>query len=801
MRRVFIVIGLCTAAHCLHSFNGTGNNVRRELWGSSGTPYLRRDGLIAYYTDRTGADLAQSNTGRPAAFQVSNDIFVQDDAAPVPADANSLTELFAYWGQWVTFDLTWTEDATPLEAFPLEGFPQRFKRAAHLLDQSGVRQQLNSATAFIDGEAVYGNSEMRAAALRTFKGGLLRVSDTNGLPSGSFAKTCGCRMSNPRNLSVSELEFTGNVRSNVDSPIAALQLIFLREHNRLCGELTKSHPDWSDQQLYDRARARVIATLQKITMYEYLPLLIGPAVPPYAKYDADLEPAIETFFVAAAFRFGHSTMSSTISLLDENAHIVNTRLLRSMLFSRPSDASHGGLEQLLRGLLNAKSQPVDTKVVDDLRAHLTSPAGAPDLVALNVMRGRDFGLPPYNEVRRAYGLQPISNWDELTSDNELRSKLQRVYGPNVSSLDAFVGMLAEPPLLGVPVGELCRAALAQQFSRVRDGDRFWHEGAATELSAEEVSNLPTLGDVIARNTFLLASEVASPFVLRPHAPSGDTKNATDNTGSGSFLVDAASGRLVTWRRASVPVPSHTFTFAMPVDSWQAIGFAPKDGAMLNADILMVQVGTRQDSNTTGCASLDQVLVCDRNAYGWKYSAAGLPRIDVDSPGGTLDVELLSVSMVNGMASVEFRRPEFTQDRYDTPLSGSILCMFAWGSGSRPYYHEDRTHVSTIDFSTGSTGSSELPWRQQMKLLHGSMMGSIWGLNVVVGVFVARYERHTTWWFGTHRMLQTLSTLITWPMYYVGASVRFLPPSPTSSQPSGARPSPVPTLTSATSMLL
>ncbi len=572
---------------------------------------------------------------------MSDEIFTQDGADPAPLDA-SLTNLLAYWGQWLTFDLAYTEDSSPLETLPIDDGGSLFRRAAFTLDPSGVRQQINSATVFIDGETVYGNSEVRAAALRTFKGGQLRVSDMGGLPSGSFATASGCKMSNPRKLSLADLEFTGNPRSNVDPPIAALQLVFLREHNRLCGDLTKSHPDWSDQQLYDRARARVIATLRKITLYEYLPLLIGPALPPYAGYDLTLNPAAESFFVGAAFRFGHSTISSTMALLDENTHTVDTimMLLRTVLFSRPRAPGNGVLEQLLRGLILSRSQHVDTKVVDDLREYLTSSAGVSDLVALSVMRGRDFGLPPYNNVRRAYGLKQISTWDELTADVQLRSKLQRVYGPNVSSLDAFVGMLAEPQLPGVPVGELVRAALVQQFSRIRDGDRFWYEGAEGELNPREISELPSLGDVIMRNTFLSSVDVASPFVLRRSStlvPQADatkagSDDAANEAGAGSFLVDATSGRLVSWRLALDTI-SHKFTFVMPVDSWQAIGSGPTDGAMVNADIVTVHVGA---------------------------------------------------------AAV-----------------------------------------------------------------------------VVVGVFVARYERHTTWWFGTHRTLQTISTLITWPMFFVG----------------------------------
>lgn len=43
---------------------------------------------------------------------------------------------------------------------------------------------------------------------------------------------------------------------------------------------------------------------------------------------------------------------------------------------------------------------------------------------------------------------------------------------------------------------------------------------------------------------------------------------------------------------------------------------------------------------------------------------------------------------------------------------------------------------------------------------------MWAINLVVGVFIARYERHTIWWNGAHRVLQMISTVITFPAYYV-----------------------------------
>lgn len=51
-------------------------------------------------------------------------------------------------------------------------------------------------------------------------------------------------------------------------------------------------------------------------------------------------------------------------------------------------------------------------------------------------------------------------------------KLQRLYG-NLSNIDVFVGGMAETTPNGP--GELFRTIIIDQFTRIRDGDRFWFE--------------------------------------------------------------------------------------------------------------------------------------------------------------------------------------------------------------------------------------------------------------------------------------------------------------------------------------
>jgi hypothetical protein len=119
---------------------------------------------------------------------------------------------------------------------------------------------------------------------------------------------------------------------------------------------------------------------------------------------------------------------------------------------------------------------------------------------LNIQRGRDHGLADYNSLRAVYGLPKVTSFAQITSDVALQGKLQQLYG-SVNNIDAWVGMLAEDHVPGTSVGALIQRVLVDQFTRLRDGDRFWYQKSLSGQQLKDVEST-TLTDVIRRNTQL-----------------------------------------------------------------------------------------------------------------------------------------------------------------------------------------------------------------------------------------------------------------------------------------------------------
>ncbi|MDX1926609.1 MAG: peroxidase family protein [Pirellulaceae bacterium] len=480
----------------VRSYDGTGNNLSNTELGSTDERLLRiapaeyEDGV----SSPAGSDRANPRT-------ISNLLSEQqEDSIESERDLSA----FVYvWGQFIDHDVSLTTPpATAKESMSItipagDTFfdPDGSGDAALAFTRSrfdtstgtssdNPREQLNQITAWIDGSMVYGSSQETADSLRTFTGGQMRTSSGNLLP-----------------LSSSGMFLAGDIRANENIELTSLQTLWVREHNYWASKILAANPAATDEQVFQQARAIVIAEIQAITYNEWLPALLGRgALNRYMGYKPETNPSVANEFSTAAFRLGHSLLQDDIEFIGNDGLPVRDALELDEAFFNPAIVSAEGIDELLKYAASAQAAEIDTQVVDGVRNFLIDGPGGTllDLAALNIQRGRDHGLADYNATRVAYGLAPVDSFDDITSNVQQQQALEAAYG-DVDNIDLWIGGLAEDHVQGSSVGELVRTIVADQFQRLRDGDRFWYENIFSGRDQAILRNT-RLSDVLQRNT-------------------------------------------------------------------------------------------------------------------------------------------------------------------------------------------------------------------------------------------------------------------------------------------------------------
>lgn len=501
--------------------NGRRNNLNQRTWGMAGTALLKL--APNSYADGTSTP----TTSRPNPRTISNLVLAQDGSVFNSSGASDITW---QWGQFIDHDITLSPDdldepfAIPVPQGDPFFDPDGTGEASINLHRSAFdpetgrnernpRRQINVSTAFIDASMVYGSDIARAQALRLRNGtGKLRTSH-----DGRFLPYNTQGIENEGGNDLTTLFLAGDVRANEQIGLIAMHTLLVREHNRLADLISSQNPALNGEEIYQLARKIVGAQVQAVTFNEFLPLLLGPeALGPYAGYDPSVNPTIASEFSAAAYRVGHTLLSPSLLLLNADGERDQVRL--SEVFFNPSFVVDRGISPILRGLATQPAQEVDALVIDEVRNFLLRGPGGPsfDLTALNIQRSRDHGVGDFNTVRRAYGLPPVESFADISSNVEVQRALMLAYG-NVDDLDLWPAALAEDHVPGASVGATLQAVIADQFRRLRDGDRFWFENDRYLLDnpglLDEIRHT-TLARIIRCNTPIDGEIQDNAFIVR-----------------------------------------------------------------------------------------------------------------------------------------------------------------------------------------------------------------------------------------------------------------------------------------------
>ena len=334
---------------------------------------------------------------------------------------------------------------------------------------------------------MYGSDSETARSLRDPKGGgrLLTQQLPTGQPFLPFDQDSLIECSTGIHANRSECFLAGDKRANEQVGLTSMHALFLREHNRIAKELGSLNTHWDDEQLYQEARRVVIAEWQNIVFTEYLPNILGPSgitmLSTYNGYDSTVDASIANSFATAAFRFGHSQIMPLFARLDTDYSPlpIGPLKLQDAFFAPFRLLEEGGIDPLIRGLI---ASPVKLRSsLQGLNSNLTEALFAQahevalDLASLNIQRGRDHGLRSYSHWRAFCGLQQARTIDDLRgeiSSARVRGRLREVYGDDPDEIDLWVGGLLEDVVPGSQLGPTFLCIVADQFQRLRLGDRY-----------------------------------------------------------------------------------------------------------------------------------------------------------------------------------------------------------------------------------------------------------------------------------------------------------------------------------------
>jgi hypothetical protein len=342
---------------------------------------------------------------------------------------------------------------------------------------------------------------------------------------------------------------TGDWRANENIGLSTFHTLWTREHNFQVDNLKAAASnfgvsDISEADLHNMARIIVEAEYQKMIYEEFAPSLAGDKVLDlgsgqhgFADYNPNVDASISLEFAVASYRVGHSQISQDL--------ITGLDLFNGFL--NPALFYGYGTSAIQAGLLQQAHEAIDTLMTDAVRNNLVT--RNLDLFTANVLRGREVGLPGFNQMRRelftngpllkADGtdttgrfqgnplFKPYGSWEEFGSNmrdwkpatdkagtarafnqadssswgtSELLTKFRSVYA-KLEDVDAWVGMLAEKPTGDTgQMGPLMAYVFLEQLDRAQEGDRFYYIPRLDGNGSNLWDQLDSLRDIMVRTS-------------------------------------------------------------------------------------------------------------------------------------------------------------------------------------------------------------------------------------------------------------------------------------------------------------
>jgi prostaglandin-endoperoxide synthase 2 len=406
-------------------------------------------------------------------------LFKKRNGVTVYSDKSTL--LFPYFVQWFT-----------------DGF----------LRTAGDNRLKNTSNHHIDLSPVYGLTPQSTNMLRSFAGGKLKSQTINGeeYPEFFYDPQHGAvkpefsglyvPLNDEARLPPEQREkffAMGVERANVQIGYVMLNVLCLREHNRLCDVLARAYPAWDDERIFQTARNILIVLILKIVVEEYI-----NHIAPY-----------EFKFIADPFSFPNERWYR------QNWMAVEFTLVYRWHSALPPTATYAGKTMPMwdtfgnnalvmeRGL-GVMFEETSAQAAGRIGLHNTDDELIDAAEKRGIQLGRQAQVASYNDYRAMCGFPRVTKFSQITGDVETQRELEQLYG-SVDKIELYTGLYAEdgrensalPSLVGRIVGI---DAFSQALTNPLLAPSIFNEATFSPVGWEIVNAPVTLSDLVNRNT-------------------------------------------------------------------------------------------------------------------------------------------------------------------------------------------------------------------------------------------------------------------------------------------------------------
>ncbi|MEM1287468.1 MAG: peroxidase family protein [Pseudomonadota bacterium] len=289
----------------------------------------------------------------------------------------------------------------------------------------------------------------------------------------------------------SKLFAFGGDRVNSVPQTSMLNILFLREHNRLAGEIEAEHPDWDDTRIFETARNTNIVLFIKIVVEDYInhisPLPYRLKADPSVCWDAPWnKPNWITTEFSLLYRW-HALIPDQIRWGDDLVPVLKTFRNNDLLI-------RNGLLQACVDLSDTQAAELGPRNTHD---------GLLEVERRSIEQDRFCDLASFADYCDYLGVAPPSFWESVSTDEEVAGLLESHYD-NPRDIDFHVGIFCQDRVPNSPLPKIvlyfvALDAFSQALTNPLLSRHVFKASTFSRPGWEAIQQTTSLRDVVDRN--------------------------------------------------------------------------------------------------------------------------------------------------------------------------------------------------------------------------------------------------------------------------------------------------------------